>query len=90
MSLHDDLKKQAWHLATREPKRPRQASLRRAISSAYYALFHLLIEDSGRFLLSGTNRKHMRETLARAFAHADMKKAEAFMLSLLMSGRLKA
>src|SRR5687767_10606362 len=36
MSLHDDLRRQAWHLATREPRRPVQASLRRAVSAAYY------------------------------------------------------
>ena len=29
--------------AKRKPKRPRQASLRRAVSTSYYALFHLLI-----------------------------------------------
>ena len=74
MSLQDDLKKQARQLATREPKRPRQASLRRAISTAYYALFHLLVAESSRLLLTGQNRQHLRDTLARAFAHADMKK----------------
>ena len=74
MSLQDDLRKQARQLAIREPKRPRQASLRRAISTVYYGLFHLLVADSSRFLLAGQNRQHLRETLARAFAHADMKK----------------
>ncbi len=44
MAFHDDLLEQANHLARRERGRPRQASLRRAVSSAYYALFHLLIE----------------------------------------------
>ena len=74
MSLQDDLRKQARQLATKEPKRPRQASLRRAISTAYYALFHLLVSDACRFLLAGSNRRHMRESLARAFSHSDMKK----------------
>jgi len=37
MSLHADLLAQAEYLAKKEPKRPRQASLRRAISAAYYA-----------------------------------------------------
>jgi len=46
MSLHYDLLEQAQHLANRERKQPRQASLRRAISSAYYALFHLLISEA--------------------------------------------
>jgi hypothetical protein len=36
----NDLLELADHLATREARRPKQASLRRAVSSAYYALFH--------------------------------------------------
>jgi hypothetical protein len=44
--LHSDLIEQAQHLAKREPNRPRQASLRRAVSTAYYALFHMLISDA--------------------------------------------
>jgi hypothetical protein len=46
MSLATDLLEQARHLLRRERRRPRQASLRRAISAAYYALFHLLIEEA--------------------------------------------
>jgi len=45
MALADDLLEQAHHLAKREPKRPRQASLRRAVSTAYYSLVHLLISS---------------------------------------------
>jgi len=45
LALPDDLLAQAKHLASKEPKRPRQASLRRAISGAYYALYHLLMID---------------------------------------------
>ena len=41
-----DLLEQARHLAKRGKKRPRQASLRRAVSTAYYALFHLLISEA--------------------------------------------
>src|SRR5712692_5365690 len=46
MPYADDLLEQARHLANREKKRPRQASLRRAVSTAYYALFHLLISEA--------------------------------------------
>lgn len=42
MSLPNELLAQARHLATKEPRRPRDASLRRSVSAAYYALFHLL------------------------------------------------
>ena len=46
MALASDLLEQAYHLACREPKRPRQASLRRAVSTSCYALFHLLISEA--------------------------------------------
>lgn len=46
--LHRELLEQARHLATREPRRPRQASLRRAVSAAYYALFHALAAEFAR------------------------------------------
>jgi uncharacterized protein (UPF0332 family) len=47
-SLPEHLLEQAKHLARRERTRPRQASLRRAVSTAYYALFHLLIRETIR------------------------------------------
>lgn len=47
-SLPEHLLEQARHLARRERTRPRQASLRRAISTAYYALFHFLIREAIR------------------------------------------
>jgi hypothetical protein len=40
--MHDDLLDVAARLARLEDGRPRRTSLRRAISSAYYALFHAL------------------------------------------------
>lgn len=40
--MHDDLLDIASHLAQLEKGKPRQTSLRRALSSAYYALFHAL------------------------------------------------
>jgi hypothetical protein len=63
---------QAQHLALKEPKRPRQASLRRAVSSAYYALFHLLIEEGAR-ALSPSRPPQLRNQVQRAYAHGDMK-----------------
>jgi hypothetical protein len=46
--LPEHLLEQAIHLALRERTRPRQASLRRAVSTAYYALFHFLIREATR------------------------------------------
>src|SRR5271157_5020531 len=71
MPLADDLLEQAQHLANREKKRPRQASLRRAVATAYYALFHLLIHEATR----NWKRTAQRPLLARAFEHGRMKTA---------------
>jgi uncharacterized protein (UPF0332 family) len=71
MSFPDDLLEQARHLASRETKRPRQASLRRAISTAYYALFHLLISEA---TLKWKN-VDQRSTFARLFEHGKMRSA---------------
>ena len=71
MAFPEDLLEQARHLAQRESKRPRQASLRRAVSTAYYALFHLLITETTK----NWKRPAERLTLARMFDHAVMAKA---------------
>ncbi len=72
MSLHHDLLAQAHVLATREPRRPRQASLRRSVSASYYAVFHLLTDAAARRLVSGDDRDPLRHILRRAFSHASM------------------
>ena len=77
MSFPRDLLDQAAHLAKREPRKPRQASLRRAVSAAYYALFHLLIEAA----VSNWKRPGQRPRLARAFEHGWMKEAAKKVLS---------
>jgi len=69
MSFPSDLLEQAYHLANREPKRPKQASLRRAVSTAYYALFHLLTSETAK----NWKRPAERFTLARMFDHSRMK-----------------
>jgi hypothetical protein len=66
------LLEQARHLATKEPKKPRQASLRRAVSTAYYALFHLMVRDASKAL---SMDPLIRPVLHRAFGHEEMKKA---------------
>jgi uncharacterized protein (UPF0332 family) len=71
MAYPDQLLEQAKHLANREKKRPRQASLRRAVSTAYYALFHLLIHEA----TLNWRRVDQRALLARFFEHGKMKAA---------------
>jgi hypothetical protein len=70
--LHDDLLDQAEQLAQWDRTRPKQASLRRAISAAYYALFHLLVREATNSLVSLPG---LRELVPRAFDHSEMKQA---------------
>ena len=70
MGYPEDLLEQANHLAHREPKRPKQASLRRAVSASYYALFHLLIESA----LKNWKPLAGRSEIEKAFDHGHMRR----------------
>lgn len=80
MSHHDDLLRLAEELVDSSgPGRPRQANLKKAVSAAYYALFHLLCREAAARLVSGPGREGLRQALGRAFVHAEMKTvAKAF------------
>lgn len=71
MSLSRGLLATARRLALANPSKPRQADLRRAISTAYYALFHALAKEcADRFV--GTGSGHSTEAwtqVYRALAH---------------------
>src|SRR5882757_780670 len=71
MAYADDLLELARHLASLEPTNPGQASLRRAVSTAYYALFHLLISEA----TINWGRPELRSELGRVFEHGKMKSA---------------
>lgn len=71
MNLAEDLLEQANHLARRETRKPKQASLRRAVSTAYYAVFHLLVAEA----VGNWKRSDQRAKLAWAFEHGRMKQA---------------
>jgi hypothetical protein len=71
MAYADDLLELAWHLANLELTNSRQACLRRAVSTAYYALFHLLISEA----TLNWGRSEMRSELGRVFEHGKMKSA---------------
>ena len=82
MSFPDDLLEQAYHLANREPESPKQASLRRAISTAYYALFHMLVDEAvGKWTV-----ERQRSILARTFDHGKMKRICGGVLEASRSG----
>lgn len=66
MTLAQDLLEQAAHLASREKGKPKQASLRRAMSAAYYSVFHLVVADGARRIV---DLPRLRPIVARAFEH---------------------
>lgn len=74
MSFPQDLLEQANHLAKRETKRPKQASLRRSVSTSYYALFHLLTADATAIIGTAMTLAS-RQAMARWFDHGEMKRA---------------
>ena len=71
MAYADELLELAQDLANLHPQQSHQASLRRAVSTAYYALFHLLISEA----TANWNRPELRGALARVFDHGPMKQA---------------
>jgi hypothetical protein len=76
VAYHDELLAQAQSLA--ETSRPNQANLRRSVSSAYYAVFHLLIAEA----VSNWDSPDVRAFLSRGFKHAIMKSASTRKLAL--------
>lgn len=68
MALHDELLEQAANLIKEDSG---QAGLRRGISTAYYALFHLLIAEATS-RLAQDHSPALQARMRRAFAHADM------------------
>ena len=69
MAYHDDLLQQALALVHTEPRT--QASLRRSVSSAYYAVFHLLIAGA----VANWSNAALRPQLGRAYDHGTMRQA---------------
>ncbi len=87
MPLPEHLLEQAWHLARHDVHKPRQASLRRAISTAYYALFHKLVADASyRFSRVQPN---LQAKIARTLSHTDMCKVCRSIVANSLSDALK-
>jgi hypothetical protein len=88
---HDDLLKQAEGLARIDVAKPRQANLRRAVSSAYYAVFHFLVDQSCRVVIGAQHEQGpYRRVLGRAFSHVTMKQAcNSFAGGTLKTGAAK-
>lgn len=82
----------ARKLANASPKKPRQADLRRAISTAYYALFQAMAKDSADMLVGvGPNRPDKAWTHTyRALQHGDAKSACEAVRSLNFPNTIKS
>jgi hypothetical protein len=65
MAYPDDLLQFAQEIANLHPDKAHQPSLRRAVSTGYYALFHLLISDA----IANCTDPQFRAALARVFDH---------------------
>ena len=78
MAFPDDLLVLAQVLKSLHPEGAQhQASLRRAVSTAYYALFHLLISEA----TANWARPELRAILGRCFDHGPMKTASETKIS---------
>jgi uncharacterized protein (UPF0332 family) len=70
MAYHDDLIQHAILLSELDlPNEPKQVNLRRAVSAAYYGLFHLLTTEAAMNWKNETQRNRF----ARIFDHGRMK-----------------
>jgi hypothetical protein len=70
MGIAEDLLTLAGRLADPAPMEPEQASFRRSISTAYYALFHLMVQEA---VLCWNGSRPAQFGLERKFEHKTMK-----------------
>lgn len=68
MAYPDDLLEDAKNLLGASGKKPRQSVLRRAVSTAYYGVFHLLVAD----FVANWRLPNQRARLGRMFEHRRM------------------
>ena len=71
MGLADELLEDAHHLADHGAATQRKSCMRRAISTAYYAVFHLFVED----FVEHWEYPDQRARLGRMFNHGPMRNA---------------
>lgn len=73
MNLADELIDQAERLAALDPGEPKQASLRRAVSAAYYGLFHMLAAEAAACMIPDTAPR-LAAHFQRSLDHAAMRR----------------
>ncbi len=79
MAYPEDLLQLALEMANLHPDEANRASLRRGVSTGYYALFHLLVSEA----VANCTDPQFQATLARVFDHGPMKQASGRKLSEL-------
>lgn len=72
--IDDDLLDLAEHLAQLEPGKPKQTSLRRAVSTAYCAVFHALADLCARELVGGSKPWSVFKPIYQSLDHGAAKK----------------
>jgi hypothetical protein len=70
MPLHSELLNLAVELVSRNPGAPAGGDLRRGVSTAYYALFHLLVHEATSRLVAVAS---LRARVGRSFDHRIMR-----------------
>ena len=75
MSHAKDLIAQARHLVGRNKTRPKQVDLGRAVSAAYYAVFHALARQAAARAVGAAAPKAFSTAVMRSFEHATMRSA---------------
>ena len=82
----------ARELAQLDPRRPRQAALRRAVSTAYYALYHRIVLDGANHLVGywGTgDERAIGDAATRWFTHQKLAAACAHFSGPSVKGKLR-
>lgn len=74
MDLSSSFAEVAEELANLGSTKPKQAALRRAISTAYYSVFHFLIEQATKHIAGvSSSEAKLRAFIARGISHSAMK-----------------
>lgn len=90
MALADDLLQTARLLVGGGKGRTKQAQLRRALSTAYYAVFHALCELAATALVAGDTSSAPRRARAQVYRALDHQKAKTRLKSLFQNGMFRA
>ena len=63
----DDHLKLGWEAISSISGRPRQVTLKRAVSDAYYAMFHCLAESNANLIVGGPNSNRSKGAWAQTY-----------------------